>query len=103
MKLDKINKINIILDRRKLFFDEQKITSIEVYKKKSCYSIATIRVVSNSCAEMLRKNDGLYALILTSQGKKVLNNPSEAHFRSSAAVVVAVGTPNQCWWYVISL
>ena len=33
MKVDKINKINIILDRRKLFFDEQKITSIEVYKK----------------------------------------------------------------------
>ena len=71
MKVDKINKMNIILDRRKLFFDKQKITSIEVYKKKSCYSIATIRVVvSNSCAEMLRKNDGLYALILTSQGKK---------------------------------
>ena len=33
MKVDKINKMNIILDRRKLFFDKQKITSIEVYKK----------------------------------------------------------------------
>ena len=33
MKLDKINRINIILDGRKLIFDEQKITSIEVYKK----------------------------------------------------------------------
>ena len=50
---------------------------------------------------MLRKNDGLYALILTSQGKKVLNNPSEAHFRSSCLTTNAtttvyggVGTPN---------